>query len=126
MPLAAAATAATLSAMPMCLRWLCLPSLAAAVQAQVYDDLVLTRNMPQPYSQLLQIKAGVLGDVPVDEDVTVGLESKVAADASVYYRDEAFGDKKSQLDVYAGRDGVFASIADGDLLGGETKTRLEL
>lgn len=94
--------------------------------AQTWDDLVTVRNPQYPYSQLLQFKAGMLGAVATDEDPAAGLDSQLAVDGHAFYHDEAFGSQTGQLDAYAGRDGLLASVTDGRLVGGETRTRLEL
>lgn len=103
---------------------LCL--LAPCPLAQSYDDLTLVRNRPSPFSSLIQVRAGVLGAVPLDEDKPIGLESQLGFDGHVYYRSDQFGGRDAQIQAYAGRDGAYLGVLEGVLLGRGNGSRLEL
>ena len=98
----------------------------AALQAQSFAELTTVRNLVLPYGQLFQMEAGVLGDfVEGGEIPAFGLENKISWDARVFYHDDAFHDQDGQLDAYVGRDGIFASLRDGRMVG-DTSSRLQL
>jgi hypothetical protein len=88
--------------------------------------MITFRNQRLPYSQLLQIEAGVLASKAAEEDPAAGLADEVAWDGSIFYHDDQFGVRTGQLDVYAGRDGICASLRDGRMQSGDTVSRLQL
>lgn len=100
--------------------------LAPCPLAQSYDDLTFVRNRPSPYTSLIQVRAGVLGAVPLDKDEPIGLESKLGFDGHVYYRSDQFGGRDAQIQAYAGRDGAYVGVLEGALLGRGNWSRLEL
>jgi hypothetical protein len=112
-----------------------LPLLAAAVvvcgataMAQSFQQLVDSRNGANPYSSLFQIEAGAIGALTQGGDASDelrGLDDTVSWDGHVYYRDEAFGSRRGTLEAYAGRDGIFTSFQDGNIIGDDTVTRFE-
>lgn len=99
---------------------------APVLPAQLYRDLIFTRNRPSPYSTVLEARAGLLGGFPETTDAAVGLESNYGADGYVYYREEGFGSANGLLQVYAGRDGAYLSVLNKNLVGSGTESRLEL
>ena len=99
--------------------------LASQLAAQSFTDLTESRNAPQPYTSIFQVEAGAIGTTPDDKDKSVGLDNDISWDARVYYRNEAFGSRKGTVAAYAGRDGLYASYADGKLVGDDTVTRFE-
>lgn len=101
-------------------------SLGAPAAAQSFADLNEVRNPANPYASMLEIEAGLIGTVAADEDPTVGLDSDLSWDGHLYYRDEAFSSRRGTLEAYAGRDGMFAGFSDGQIIGDDTITRLEL
>lgn len=100
-------------------------SVAGSLAAQSYSDFVDQRKSTQPYAKLLQIEAGAIGVEPDDGDPAAGLDRGVSWDARLWYRNEAFGSRRGTLEGYAGRDGLYASLQDGKLVGDDTVTRLE-
>ena len=94
--------------------------------AQSYRDLTFVRGRPSAYSSVLQARAGVLAGFPSDETPAIGLEDKVGWDGHVYYHQDRFGERQAVLDAYAGRDGAYFGVVEGELLGQETQSRLEL
>lgn len=115
----------------MMLRPLLLTSLAAGVPvaglaAQTLDELSTVRSRPAPYSELLQFKAGMLGDFAKKEDKARGLENTVGWDASAYYRSDTLLGRAGTTEAYVGRDGAFVGLHDHALVGNETSSVLEL
>lgn len=110
-------------------RILWLSVLTLPLCAQTYEDLTTFRNQPMPYSQFIQVRAGALGSIAGVNSADAadsGLGDKIVADGSVFYHDAEFGgERKGQLDVYAGRDGVYAGVRDGDVVDGAV-SRIEL
>ena len=97
----------------------------APLAAQTFTDLTESRNVPQPFTSIFQVEAGAIGTIADDRDVSVGLDDDISWDARLYYRDEAFGSRKGTIAAYAGRDGLYASYADGKIVGDDTVTRFE-
>jgi hypothetical protein len=110
--------------------WRTVPFVALAaspvLRAQTYEDLAFVRNRAQPYAQLLQFKAGMIGAVAKEEDPASGLEDGLGIDGHVFYHDESFGGRTGQLEAYGGRDGLLASLRDGNVVGNETTSRLDI
>ncbi|MEC9048060.1 MAG: hypothetical protein VYA51_08600 [Planctomycetota bacterium] len=95
--------------------------------AQSFRDLVESRNGAQPYASIFQVELGAIGAQADSGDATQrGLGDEISWDAKVYYRDETFASRRGALEAYAGRDGVFAALTDGTLIGDDTVTRIEL
>ena len=87
-----------------------------------------SRNGANPYSSVLQIEAGTIGAMAQGRDASNelrGLEDTISWDSHVYYRDETFGERNGTLEAYGGRDGIFASFQDGNIIGDDTVTRFE-
>ncbi|MBL8731999.1 MAG: hypothetical protein JNN13_06490 [Planctomycetes bacterium] len=101
-------------------------AVAAPAFAQSFVDLAEARRGSHPYSSLLQIEAGAIGTLADSKDSTVGLDDTISWDGSAYYYDEAFGSRRSTVEAYAGRDGLFAGFQDGKIVGDDTVTRFEL
>ncbi len=99
---------------------------AGSLGAQTFDDLNLVRDRPLPFASLIQVKAGVIGAQPDTSDPAAGLESELGWDGHLYFRDDDFGGGPGRAEAYAGRDGALASLQNGNLVGGETYSRLEL
>ena len=99
---------------------------APVLPAQLYRDLIFTRDRPSPYSTVLEARAGLLGGFPETTDAAVGLESNYGPDGYVYYRQEGFGSANGLLQAYAGRDGAYLGVLSKDLVGSQTESRLEL
>lgn len=100
----------------------------ATVMAQSFQQLVDSRNGANPYSSVLQIEAGTIGAMAQGRDASNelrGLEDTISWDGHVYYRDETFGERNGTLEAYGGRDGIFASFQDGNIIGDDTVTRFE-
>lgn len=102
-----------------------LGAFAAPALAQSFADLTEVRNPANPYYEMFEIEAGAVGCHAGDEDETVGLKSDTSWDGHAYYRNEAFSSRRSTLEAYAGRDGLFAGWYDGKLVGDQTTMRLE-
>jgi hypothetical protein len=104
-----------------------LSALALPLCAQSFDDLTSFRTQPMPYSQFIQVRAGVLGSMAAEKDPAVGLDDELGVDGSVFFHDAGFAGsgRDGQLDVYAGRDGLYAGLRDGNLIS-DTITRIEL
>ena len=103
-------------------------AIGASATAQSFQQLVDSRNSANPYSSVLQIEAGAIGAFSPGSDATDelrGLEDTISWDGHVYYRDEEFGSRRSTIEAYGGRDGIFASFQDGQLIGDDTVTRFE-
>ena len=72
------------------------------------------------------MELGAIGAQADSGDATQrGLGDEISWDAKVYYRDETFASRRGALEAYAGRDGVFAALTDGTLIGDDTVTRIE-
>ena len=56
----------------------------------------------------------------------MGLEDTVSWDGHVYYRNEDFGERRGTVVGYAGRDGLYAGLFDGQIIGDQTVSRLEI
>lgn len=106
--------------------------LAGGLAAQItalspnYRELSFSRNRSTNYSELLLIRGGLGGQVAAGEDKDVGKESDFVPDGQAWLHTEGFGAKTSALDAYAGRDGVYAGIREGDIVGDGNIGRLEL
>ncbi|MCR9246214.1 MAG: hypothetical protein NXI31_14380 [bacterium] len=113
-----------LAGLGCCLGWLA-PASPGQSPNQFLTDLTDKRNPTLPYRSLFQVEAGMIGTTAASEDPAVGLEDGFSWDGHVYYRDEDFGERKGTLVGYAGRDGIYAGLFDGQLIGDQTITRLE-
>ena len=102
-----------------------LAGVSIEVEAQSYRDLMFIRGMPSAYSTVLQTRAGVLGGVAGEEAEAFGLENTTAWDGHIYYHQDRFGGRDSVLDAYAGRDGGYFGVTEGEMLGQQTQSRLE-
>lgn len=102
-----------------------LASLPAGLSAQSYKDLTTVRARPWAYTQVVQVRAGVLGGLAGDTNEAVGLEDEIGWDGHLFWHQEQAGGREAALDAYAGRDGAYFSLMEGTLLGGDTQTRLE-
>ena len=100
--------------------------LAAGTAAQSYRDLTLVRSLPTPYNEVLQLRAGLLGGLADDEVPAIGLENEFGWDGHVWYHQQGFTGQEASIDVYAGRDGAYASLVEGDLVASGSQSRLEL
>lgn len=78
-----------------------------------FRDFELVRARPVPWEKGLVVRGGLAGNVPSKEDADLGLESINSFDGFAWYRDDHIGDRDAQVDLYAGRDGVIATIRDG-------------
>jgi hypothetical protein len=100
-------------------------ALAAALPAQSFVDLVDARYPAQPFASLFQLELGAIGAIAADEEPLRGLEDDISWDARAYYRNEAFGSRRGTLEAYAGRDGLFAALSDGKMIGDDTVAKIE-
>ncbi|MEM7199599.1 MAG: hypothetical protein AAF628_04995 [Planctomycetota bacterium] len=103
-----------------------LVAVAAPLGAQTYADLTTVRGRPSAWGQVLQVRAGVLGSLAGEEDPAIGLDDEIGWDGHVYYRQQRFADRQATLDAYAGRDGAYLGVSEGELVGQDTQSRLEL
>jgi hypothetical protein len=94
--------------------------------AQSYDEMNIVRNRVYASDKMFEIKAGMIGEVPSTTDRTVGLENELGWDGHLYYRGDSLTGHTGKTEVYAGRDGAILSTRDGNLVGGENTSRLEL
>jgi len=97
--------------------------------AQSFADLTEVRNPNNPYASLFEIEAGVIGARALDDSPSAkaaGLDSDISWDGHVFYRDDSFSARRGTIEAYAGRDGLFGGFYDGQLVGDDTVTRLEL
>ncbi|MCC6785024.1 MAG: hypothetical protein IT457_19405 [Planctomycetes bacterium] len=107
-------------------------ALPAALTAQGYrdyrapnfQDFGLVRARPTPWKTGFVVRGGLAGSLAADEDEALALENATAFDGFAWFRGDHLGDREAQLDLYAARDGVIASIRDGRPE--ETGGRLEL
>lgn len=99
---------------------------AGALAGQSLADVSVVRNPVMPWRSLLEIEGGLIGTKSSEEAEDVGLADGFGWDGHIYYRDEDFGDRTGTLVGYAGRDGFYAGLFDGQLIGNETITRIEL
>lgn len=104
---------------------LAIAAAAPSLRAQSFEDLTIVRNPELPYVSLLEIEAGLIGAKANTEDEAAGLEDAFGWDGHVFFHD-AFGSADGSIDVYAGRDGGYLALRDGQLVGNDTVTRLEL
>ncbi|MCA8977180.1 MAG: hypothetical protein KDC98_20835 [Planctomycetes bacterium] len=100
--------------------------LAVPAMAQSLADLTEVRNPTLPYQSLFEVEAGLNGSIATEEAPQVGLENGYGWDGHVYYRDESMGNGKGTLVGYAGRDGLYAGLIDGNIVGDQTVSRLEI
>jgi hypothetical protein len=110
-------------------RWLsgiCGGLLAVPAVGQSFLEVTEVRRPVRPYLSLFQVEAGVIGTVAGTEVPAVGLEDGFGWDGHVYYHDDNLVDRRGSFTGYAGRDGLCASLADGDLVGDQTTSRLEI
>ncbi|MFO1077067.1 MAG: hypothetical protein U1E73_04995 [Planctomycetota bacterium] len=98
----------------------------AVAHAQSLMDITEVRNPVLPWRTLFEVEAGVIGTETPQEDAASGLASGLGWDGHVYYRDEDFRDRTGTLVGYAGRDGIYAGLYDGQIIGNNTISRLEL
>ena len=99
--------------------------LSTPLLAQTFDDLVDRRNATRPYASVFQFEAGAIGTATSEVNGFQGSDDEFGWDATVYYLDDQVGSRRGELEAYAGRDGIFASYADGKLIGDDTVTRFE-
>lgn len=78
-----------------------------------FRDFEIVRSRPTPWERGLVVRGGLAGNAPLEEDVALGLDTKTSFDGFAWYRDDHLGDRDAQVDLYAGRDGVIATIRDG-------------
>jgi len=99
---------------------------AAPVLAQSYDELVERRNAPKPWSSVLQVEAGAIGTATWQNHSPIGKDDEISWDGNIWYLDDKVGSRRGGLEAYAGRDGLYGSYTDGQLVGDDTVTRVEL
>ncbi|MFM1873684.1 MAG: hypothetical protein RL398_3106 [Planctomycetota bacterium] len=100
---------------------------SAPLVGQNFVDLTEVRFAPRPYWSVLEIEAGMIGTMADDKESTLGLDNDLSWDGHIYYRDGGgAAGRGNQLEAYAGRDGVLLSLADGELIGDDTTSKLEL
>lgn len=97
-----------------------------SASAQTLAEMTEKRNPVLPYRSLFQVEAGVIGSVASTEVPAVGLEDAISWDGHVYYRDEDFGERRGTIAGYAGRDGIYGGLFDGELVGDQTVSRIEV
>ena len=106
--------------------WLLSFVCCATAAAQSYDDLTTVRGRPQQFGSVLQLRAGILGSVASDPDETIGREDETGWDGHAYFHRDRLGNSSAQIDAYLGRDGAYLGVLEGELLGQETQSRLEV
>jgi len=99
--------------------------LVAPVMAQSLEDTDI-RNPVLPYRSLFEVEAGMIGTLASEQVPSIGLEDDLSWDGHIYYRDENFGERQGTLAGYAGRDGLYVGLFDGQLVGDQTVSRLEI
>jgi hypothetical protein len=97
---------------------------AGLLHAQSFDDLTTVRNPKLAWSQVFQVKAGVLGAIAGTEDEAAGLQDDIGWDGHVWYHADG-GGQGGDLDAYAGRDGLYFGMKNGNDPNA-TATKLEL
>lgn len=100
--------------------------LGQALTAQSFDDLTTFRSQTLPYSHVLQLEAGMIGSMASEDDTTAGLVDETKWDGRAWYHAGDFTGRSAELDAYAGRDGVLASLREGRIIGNDTTSRLQL
>ncbi|MBI5852044.1 MAG: hypothetical protein HZB39_13610 [Planctomycetes bacterium] len=93
-------------------------------RAPSYRDFELVRERPTPWRTGFVVRGGIAGTIASDEDPALARESVTSFDGFAWFRGDHLGDRDAQVDLYAARDGVIASIRDGRRE--ETGGRLEL
>lgn len=100
--------------------------LCGGLAAQSFDELSTVRNRQSPYSSLLEARAGIIGSHVNNEDTTVGLEDHIGWDGSILYEQASAAGKNGDLTAYAGRDGLYGCLRNGNVVGNDTQSRLEI
>ena len=108
-------------------------SLSSSLLAQKYTDrslsyrtLTVTRNRPQPFSNVIQLEgSAAFGFAEERDGAPVSVEDEETIDGSLWYHSERFTRNTASIDVYAGRDGAILSVVDKEPPFG-TGQRLEL
>jgi len=91
-----------------------------------YQDLVLVRNRPWAKKTFLEVRGGLLGGLPSGVDKLRQAEDTFGFGGHVFYHQErAFG-RQGALDAYAGRDGAYVGLTEGDPSQQRGYSRLEL
>lgn len=100
--------------------------LAAQYRTPSYKDLTIVRNRPWAKQDFLEFRAGALASQPSGKDEARSAEDALGFDGHVYWRKtQAFG-RQGHLDVYAGRDGAYVGLTEGDPTRQAGYSRLEL
>lgn len=100
--------------------------LAMPIAAQQLSDMTEVRNPVLPFRSLFEVEAGVIGSMASQEAPAAGLEDGLSWDGYIYYRDDDFGERQGTFVGYAGRDGIYAGLFDGQIVGDQTVSRIEL
>ncbi len=111
---------------PIVLSALVFAGAPASLLAQSLVDMTDRRNPVSPFRSLFQVEAGVIGTFAEDEVPAVGLEDEISWDGRILYREEGVGDRNGTVAGYAGRDGLYVGLIDGDLIGDQTTSRIEI
>jgi hypothetical protein len=95
--------------------------------AQTYRDFLIVRNREQPHRSLVQIRAGYRAVDPEGENLNTGLVDDAAVDGFIlYHSSEVTAKQDWNLDIYAGRDGIYLGLKDDLSYGKKAQARLEL
>jgi hypothetical protein len=91
-----------------------------------YRDMILVRNRPWAEQTFLEVAGGVIGSMPQDKDELRFAESQVSWDGHVMFHEGKFLERDGRLDVYAGKDGAYAGVTEGDPNASRGYSRLEV
>ena len=92
--------------------------------AQSYSDLTLVRDRSYRFPTVFQVRAGLIGTIPEDTDVAAGLDEEFGLDGHIFWRVEGIGERTDMV-AYGGRDGAYISLTDTEVVGSNTRSRLE-
>lgn len=109
---------------PLAVAAMAAASVASWLPAQDYRSLMIQRQRPLPWGDVFQVRAGLRGGVPQDEDTAVGLESDTTLDGHIFWRAQRIGER-TDMNAYVGRDGAYLGLTDSDVVGQGTASRLE-
>lgn len=90
------------------------PSLSSQEHKPTYNDLTVVRNRRWAKTDFFEVRAGLMGIMPSGEDATRFAEKDYNLQGQAYYRSSKPFGREGRLEVYAGRDGAYASLVDGN------------
>lgn len=101
--------------------------LVAQYRAPSYKDLTIVRNRTWSKTDFLEFRAGAQAGFPAGGKSTArSAEDAMAFDGHVYWRkSQAFG-RQGRFELYAGRDGAYVGLTEGDPRQSSGYSRIEL